>query len=269
MRCMSAPGTDDQGRRGRIPSLFSSISEQDGSYHNNQLDRCEERGQTRIMRVELPCRPRRPVSFLLLIAFMLSSCTGHKSFAQAERTETRATLVIFADHKMRDAEWSALMDALERGARSESAAVPALGQGAKFLRGDTFASGTQVSQPISVYLHGDCSLIPMARTSSLTALGWVWRVHGRIEPFIHVDCTQIAMELGPLALGMNRSRRDTVMSEALARVILHEWIHVATQNPRHAKDGVAKARFDLADLLAEDDEVRRNPRILKRPWSDL
>src|SRR5579863_8997671 len=104
----------------------------------------------------------------------------------------------------------------------------------------------------------------MARTASLTALGWVWRVRGRIEPFIHVDCTQIAQELGPVALGMDRNRRDTVMGEAMARVILHEWIHVATQNPKHARDGVAKARFDLVDLLAYDEEVRRNPRILRR-----
>ena len=209
-----------------------------------------------------------PATFLLSIALMMSSCSRDKVFAQAGPTETKTTLVIFAERNMRDAEWSALFDALKRGARSESAAVPALA-GSELLRGDAIKSGIAVSQPISVYLHGTCSLAPMARSASLKALGWVWRVHGRIEPFIHVDCTEIALELGPVALGMDRNRRDMVMGEALARVILHEWIHVATQNPGHAKDGVAKARFDLVDLLAYDEEVRRNPRILKRPWNNL
>ena len=220
------------------------------------------------MRVELPRRPRVPVMFLMSIAFMLSSCARDKVFAQAGPQETKTTLVIFAERNMPDAEWSALFDALKRGARSESATVPALA-GAELLRGDAIKGGISVIQPISVYLHGTCSLVSTERTASLTALGWVWRVHGRIEPFIHVDCTQIALELGPVVLGMDRNRRDTLMGEAMARVILHEWIHVATQNPGHAKDGVAKARFDLVDLLAYDEEVRRNPRILKRPWNNL
>jgi hypothetical protein len=47
-------------------------------------------------------------------------------------------------------------------------------------------------------------------------------------------------------------------------VIVHEWVHVATQNPGHAREGVAKSSFDVLDLLAEDEAVRRNPRVLQR-----
>ena len=269
-QCMRGPTTDRRLRTTRrgIKDISGVISEPDGSYHDNPLDRCRKRGQTGCMRVELPRRPRMPVTFLLSIALMVFWCARDKSFAQTGTSKTRATLIVFAERNMHDAEWSALFDALKRGARSESAAVPALA-GAEFLRGDAIKGGIAVSQPISVYLHGTCSLVPMERTASLTALGWVWRVHGRIEPFIHVDCTQIAEELGPVVLGMDRNRRDTVMGEALARVILHEWIHVATQNPGHARDGVAKAQFDLVDLLAYDEEVRRNPRILRRPWDNM
>ena len=269
-QCMRAPTTDCRFRatEREIKNISRFISERDRSYHDNPLDRCKKREQTCIMRVELPRRPRVPVMFLMSIAFMLSSCARDKVFAQAGPQETKTTLVIFAERNMPDAEWSALFDALKRGARSESATVPALA-GAELLRGDAIKGGISVIQPISVYLHGTCSLVSTERTASLTALGWVWRVHGRIEPFIHVDCTQIALELGPVVLGMDRNRRDTLMGEAMARVILHEWIHVATQNPGHAKDGVAKARFDLVDLLAYDEEVRRNPRILKRPWNNL
>src|SRR5579863_6886010 len=161
------------------------------------------------MRVELPRRTRMPATLLMLIAFTMSSCARDKSFAQTPTPETRTTLIVSAEHTMRDGQWVALLDALKREVRSGNA-LSVQARDAEFLRGDELKSGIE-GPTISVYLHGDCSLAPMARTASLTALGWVWRVHGRIEPFIHVDCTQIALELGPLALGMSRNRRDTVM----------------------------------------------------------
>jgi len=108
--------------------------------------------------------------------------------------------------------------------------------------------------------------LPMPRYVPLGALGWVRLVHGRIEPFIHVECAQIVQELGPLVLGMNRKRRDAVMGEAMARVIVHEWVHVATQNAGHAAHGVAKSHFGVADLLAEDVEIRRDPRFPRGRW---
>jgi len=49
----------------------------------------------------------------------------------------------------------------------------------------------------------------------------------------------------------------------MARVILHEWVHVATQSAGHAAHGVAKSNFGIADLLAEDEEVRRDPRLFR------
>jgi len=219
------------------------------------------------MRVALPRRPRVPGLFVLVIAFILSFCSPGALLAQAGAAKTRTTLIIFSERRMRDEEWSALFDALKRGSASEAARAPALSAGAEFLRGDQMARGLEVSRPISVYLHGDCSLLPMVRTFSPGALGWVWRVHGQIEPFIHVECGEIALVLGPTAMGLDRKRRETLMSEAMARVILHEWIHVATQNPKHAREGVEKAQFSLADLLAYDEEVRRDPRILRRRWN--
>jgi hypothetical protein len=216
------------------------------------------------MRVELPRQPRRPAKLLLMIALLISACSKDRAFAQAPaHIEPRATLVIFADKRMADGEWAALFEALEKGARDAAEEAPSLKGGADLVRGDTMERGLMASHPISVYLHGNCRLIAMPRYTPVGALGWVWRVHGRIEPFIHVDCTEIAQELGPLVLGMNSKRRDTVMGEAMARVILHEWVHVATQNAGHAAHGVAKSSFGIADLLAEDEEVRRDPRMLR------
>jgi hypothetical protein len=221
------------------------------------------------MRVELPRRSRRPVRLLLMVAMMLASCGRNKSYAQDAASETRTTLVFFADHPMADGEWSAVFDALKKDFTSERTAVPALGQDAEFVRGDKMKSGIEVSRPISVYLHGRCALAPMEPAPLFGALGWVWRVQKHIQPFIHVDCAEIAQELGPLALGMDKKRRETVMGEAMARVVLHEWVHVATQNRGHSRQGVEKARFTLADLLADDEQVRRRPEMLKKSRNPL
>jgi hypothetical protein len=196
---------------------------------------------------------------MALLVMLQAVCVG----AQADPVpEEPKVLVIFSDEVLRDSEWGELFTALEKGAEKEAGETPALAERAVFVRGDRMDPGMEVGDAISVYLHGNCSLVPVARTNPMGALGWVRRVHGRIEPFIHVDCTKIAEELGPVALGMNRQRLDQVMSEAVARVIVHEWVHVATQNPGHARDGVAKSSFDVLDLLAEDEAVRRNPRVL-------
>jgi hypothetical protein len=221
------------------------------------------------MRVELPRRLRRLAKFIPMIALLVSACSKDRAYAQTPaRTETRTTLVIFAEKRMADSEWAALFDALQKGAQSGREEAPALKGGMDLVRGDTIVHGLEVDRPISVYLHGDCTLLPMPRYAPLGALGWVRLVHGRIQPFIHVDCAQIVQELGPLVLGMNRKRRDAVMGEAMARVIVHEWIHVATQNAGHAKHGVAKSSFGIADLLADDEEMRRDPRV-KEMWKRM
>jgi hypothetical protein len=201
-----------------------------------------------------------------MFGLLLSSCTRDKSFAQTTaKAESRKAFVVFADHDLRENEWSALLDALRSSFEKEGGNLSA----AEFLRGDRVVSGNGLSEPIVIYLHGNCSLVPVIRASEAGTLGWVRRVHGHIEPFIHVDCTQIGLELGPVSMGMNRNRRDTVMSEAMARVILHEWIHIATQNPGHDRRGVAKAHFDVADLLANDEEMRRNSSLLRPRWNHL
>ena len=56
--------------------------------------------------------------------------------------------------------------------------------------------------------------------------------------------------LATKAFGRNRDQRDNLMAVAIARVILHEWIHIATQSKHHSDRGLAKARFGSGDLSA-------------------
>ncbi|MGB6691338.1 MAG: hypothetical protein WBE76_26185 [Terracidiphilus sp.] len=197
------------------------------------------------------CTPRHRagiVSTLLLI----SALAGPLASAQpAEKPIERTSVVVFADRAMQPEQWATLFAALRLGVAGGGRETQPLDQNADFVRGDEVVPGFQVQSAITVFLHGDCTLSPQAyRTAFAVPLGWVRRVDGRIEPFVHVDCTRIAEVLGPQAMWMNKERRTQAMAEAMSRVILHEWIHIATQNAGHAERGIAKAEFGVADLLA-------------------
>ncbi len=188
-----------------------------------------------------------------LVVFGLFAGAVLEANVQAqEPVAPRTTLIVYAKQKMREEQWTALFVALQaamRGTEAQGAGIP---MDTQILRGDAVAPGLVVENSIAVYLEGDCNLIARPKTTPRGALGWVMRVHGRIEPFIHVNCGELVDMLGPAALGMNEALRAEVMGEAMARVVMHEWIHVASQNPGHRGEGVTKSAFDVRDLLAGD-----------------
>ncbi len=128
-----------------------------------------------------------------------------------------------------------------------------LDRDAVFLREDQLANLDLAGPAVSVYLHGNCNLEPQEHRTSLgQPLGWVHRVNGRVEPFIHIDCTQIGHVLGAKERWLPRQGRDRAMALAISRVFFHEWIHISTQSAHHAADGIAKAAFDIPDLIWTD-----------------
>lgn len=180
---------------------------------------------------------------------------------------SHTTMVIFTDHPMEDDQWSALVREVHGIESRLEATARAIAGGLEVLRGRDLEIGVDADVAISVKIIGDCTLMPGPRRTVNGALGWVKKVDGEIQPFIHVNCEGIAEMLEPIALGMNRERRNTVMSEAIARVIAHEWIHIATQDANHEKNGVMQSQFQISDLLADDNSVyprRRTGRGKKR-----
>jgi hypothetical protein len=98
---------------------------------------------------------------------------------------------------------------------------------------------------------------PFGQAHQPTALGWV-RIHnGSIEHFIHVECAHIGQVLGLQGIGLKSYQRDQLMAGAIARVILHEWIHISNQSPHHARNGITKAQFGVADLVAHASKPHR------------
>jgi hypothetical protein len=170
------------------------------------------------------------------------------------------TVVVFSDRPLQEMQWDTLVAGLRSGLRAAlSGGDPemlSLDAGAKIVRGDRLDSSSEAGAAITVFLHGDCSLAPLARHATYGApLGWVRRVDGQIEPFVHVDCNEIGRVLGGQTRWVGRQKRSQAMADAIARVILHEWIHIATQNAHHAASGVAKAQFGVSDLIGDDERM--------------
>lgn len=187
-----------------------------------------------------------------LVVYAQSPQPAKQPSTGMEEARQATTLVIFADRRMGDPEWTSLFAALRREvpeAVPESPDIPGIPQ---MVRGGKMDRNLRVETPISVFLHGDCTIHPFVRRTVFGGtLDWVRRVDGRIEPFAHVDCTRIGQVLGAQAMGLDQDHRNSMMAGAIARVILHEWIHIAAQTRGHTRFGLSKAQFGVDDLTAD------------------
>ena len=223
-------------------------------------------------------------SFLIILPLMPFSarCAAQAPQVLNQAQPAQTTLAIFTDPhapRISDGLWTALVAALDRELISGDSATNNLinhvasdmtnetvsvdtSPHVNIVRGDTIAAGVVIDNSISVYIHGECVAMPIPRPEPIDrdhvppALGWV-RVHnGAIEPFIHVECTQISRVLGLQGMGVKGYQRDRLMAQAVARVIAHEWIHISTQSKHHGKNGITKAQFGFSDLIAHASKPR-------------
>jgi hypothetical protein len=191
-------------------------------------------------------------SFLLATFWMNASTVGH---AAVVLTEPHTTVVVFADQQLPKNEWPSLFTAIRSVLTDVATETRSIDINAELVEGDTLLPGLRVDASLSVYLHGDCNSevhAPRGYPAGAT-LGWVWQRQGTIEPFVHVDCTTIGQILEPGIYWFSKDQRIHAMAGAIARVIVHEWIHIATQNAEHRGIGVTKAHFGIDDLLPERD----------------
>jgi hypothetical protein len=183
-------------------------------------------------------------------ALLLTSPSVRLNAESLPLSSPQVTFVVFADHPVQPEQWSAINAALRTALAQGGAETRTLDPNPTFLRGDQDTLGFDAGSAITVYLHGNCNVQPMERrTAFAVPLGWVRRVDGQIESSVHVDCTRIGQVIGARVRWLSRQGRDHAMAGAVARVILHEWIHIATQSASHAEQGIAKARFDIPDLI--------------------
>jgi hypothetical protein len=190
------------------------------------------------------------------------------------QTVPHTTIIVFADQPMPEGLWPALESALREELVSDSPETrslfdqkenPYVASASRIIHGDQVQPGITVDQSITVYLHGECATTYTPRPGLSVpitvsgVLGWVQINNGQIDPFIHIACTRIGQMLVQQGMGRNLDGRNRLIAAGIARVVLHEWIHIATQSAHHSHHGVSKAQFGVPDLLAHSAKPHKRP----------
>jgi hypothetical protein len=172
--------------------------------------------------------------------------------SQAEDVGT--TIIFYAQPNTSENLWPALFQVLRADLAQGTDELPngfVLDKRAAFVRGSDDLRGHLFSAIIVVKLLGRCDVLPQTEHPSGGPLGWVPLISGTIQPFISIDCSRIANVLRPAAAGLNKQGRQYMMDQAIAHVLIHEWIHIATQSTRHSSRGISQAYLSVNDLTEE------------------
>jgi hypothetical protein len=171
----------------------------------------------------------------------------------AQSSRPAALVVFYPDAQIGDGLWPPLFRALRAELARESRIYP-LPPDAQMLLLRDAAAGEPASDLVEVRLLGRCD-IPHQAWRPLPQdqpLGWVDEVNGRIQPFIFVDCARLIQFLNPATLGMNNTQRMTAVTQAMARVIVHEWLHIELQTAAHTDRGIRRSALTAQDLIGAE-----------------
>jgi hypothetical protein len=179
--------------------------------------------------------------------------------------QSGVAIVFLAQPQVSEEFWPVMFQFLREDLAAGAGELPdgiALDRNPALLRHDDLVRGIQAASLIEVKLLGRCDVLPQAdrpwRRASADPLGWVQRAGGEIQPFIFIDCERLAQVLRQATLGLNQEERQQAMIHAIAHVLIHEWIHVATQSCAHSAHGITRASLPARELIAapRQDQLR-------------
>jgi hypothetical protein len=168
--------------------------------------------------------------------------------------QSGTAIVFYAQAQMKEDMWPALFEALRADLADGAGVLPnglVLEKEPIFVRGSEDLRGVLFPKVISVKLLGRCDLFPQIdRPAPSGPLGWVLMVSGQVQPFVSIDCTRLAQVLRLKLAGLTVEGRRCAMAQAIAHVLIHEWIHIATQSSSHGARGIAQANLSVEELIA-------------------
>ena len=180
--------------------------------------------------------------------------------------QSGVAIVFLAQPQVSGEFWPVLFQSLREDLEAGTGELPngfALDRNPSLLRPEDAVRGIQAASVIEVRLLGRCDVLPQAdrpwRRASAGPLGWVQRAGGEIQPFIFIDCERLAQLLRQATLGLNQEERKQAMTQAIAHVVIHEWIHVATQSSSHSAHGIMRASLSARELMASPQQERLRP----------
>jgi len=169
-------------------------------------------------------------------------------------------LVFYAEPQVSDSLWPLLFQTLLEDLATDAGELPegvVLDKQPAILRGSDDLRGISFQHIVSVKLLGRCELVPQAQRSPASGpLGWVLRVSGKVQPYIYIDCNRLTQVLQPAAARMSKQRCQSAMTQAISRVLIHEWVHIATQSSTHSSRGLTQPNLSIDNLIGP---ANRNP----------
>lgn len=176
----------------------------------------------------------------LIVATATTASTTPVAFCSA------TALVFEFSRPVSDNAWQTVVAALARLDLSRL-----LGRRVVLVQRKRVAKGTEFLDVVQVALSGDCAAgRDFDSTASAGPLGWVYLASGRIQPFVFVDCSQIAKMLERELRDRPLSERGRIMAYAISYVVAHELAHIAAQYPGHEETGMLKPHATKMDLLS-------------------
>lgn len=211
-----------------------------------------------------PCSYRLIASLLFAGTLLISGACRAENLGNA--------LVFYSDEQVSPRLWTPLFSAVREDLAREDygSADKILDRNPSLLRSVDLHPGDEFTKVVEVKLLGRCDVVQQAyRPFKLGPLGWVLRVHGTIRPYVFVDCARLAQVLNPTTLGMSDEERTRAMTQAIAHVLVHEWIHITTQNAGHTEYGITQAQLSVSQLITEPSQPRAptDPGSEKSPQS--
>jgi hypothetical protein len=186
---------------------------------------------------------------VLLTAFALWGTVWAQDGKNGQQSQNETTLIILADGHIREGLWPVLSESLRRESAWESRSAP-VGGNPDVVLGDRFTPPPAFPERIQIQLLGRCDLQGASFGPIDGPLGWVLEHDGKIQPDIRVSCARLTRFLEPVTAIMPTEKRQEVVSQAISRIVLHEWIHIATQNAGHSPRGLMQSELTIHDLIA-------------------
>src|SRR5882762_9258784 len=126
-------------------------------------------------------------------------------------SRTHTAIVFFAERSVSEQLWPGLFQVLQEDLSIENSDLQKTAlsdRNPALLRESDLTKGIDFADVIEVKLRGRCDVVPQAyRPLPKGPLGWVSLVSGEIQPFIFIDCTRLALLLGPATLGLHQEGR--------------------------------------------------------------
>jgi hypothetical protein len=186
----------------------------------------------------------------LLLQLLLAWTWAIALYAQQSGTG----IVFYAQPPVSEDMWPSLFQIVRADLAGGAGQLPngvALDKAPILVRGSDDLMGVTFSSIISVKLLGRCDVFPQTdHPEPRGPLGWVLLDSGKIQPYVFIDCNRLGQVLRPAVAGLKKEERQYAMMQAVAHVLIHEWIHIATQSDAHARRGIMQAYLSANELMA-------------------